>query len=298
MSEASLPPRDGGTLREAALAERAKLKALYPTFFEANWRRRGSTIGVIAALAAVAIFGIATLDVSWARVWGGMGRLGEFVVLMLPPSFGTYATLQFYLLSLAQTLAIAFLGTLLGAVIAFPLGFVAARNVVANPLVHFVMRRMLDTIRAVDVLIWALMWINVVGLGPFAGILAIMTQDIGIFGKLFSEAIEAADQKAVEGIVSTGGNRWVAVRFGLIPQVLPVFLSQVLYFIESNTRSATIIGIVGAGGIGQALAESIQELEWQHVAFLVAMILVTVVLIDHISSRLRFAVIGARPGTV
>jgi phosphonate transport system permease protein len=88
------------------------------------------------------------------------------------------------------------------------------------------------------------------------------------------------------------------VRFGLIPQVLPVFLSQVLYFIESNTRSATIIGIVGAGGIGQALAESIQELEWQHVAFLVAMILVTVVLIDHISSRLRFAVIGARPGTV
>jgi phosphonate transport system permease protein len=298
MSAFTVEPPDGKTLRETALAERATLEARYPGFYAVGWRRRGTTLGAIAALAAVAIFGVATLDVSWTRVWAGMGRLGEFVVLMLPPSYGSTATLELYLLALAQTLAIAFLGTLLGAVIAFPLGFLAARNVVTNPFGHFAVRRALDTIRAVDVLIWALMWINVVGLGPFAGILAIMTQDIGIFGKLFSEAIEAADRKPVEGILSTGGNRWAAVRFGLIPQVLPVFLSQVLYFIESNTRSATIIGIVGAGGIGQALAESIQELEWRHVAFLVAMILATVVLIDHISARLRFAVIGARPSTV
>ena len=156
-------------------------------------------------------------------------------------------------------------------------------------------RRVLDTIRAVDTLIWALIWINVVGLGPFAGILAIMTSDFGAFGKLFSEAIEATDSKAVEGVVSSGGGHLQSVRFGLLPQVLPVFLSQILYFFESNTRSATIIGIVGAGGIGASLYEEIQQNEWPHVAFLVLMILVAVAVIDMISTRLRVAIIGARP---
>src|SRR5262249_50312468 len=185
---------------------------------------------------------------------------------------------------------IAFLGTLLAAVLALPFGFLAARNVIPNFFAHFAARRTLDTLRAIDTLVWALIWINVVGLGPFAGILAIMTSDFGAFGKLFSEAIEAADDKAVEGVVSSGGSHLQAVRFGLFPQVLPVFLSQVLYFFESNTRSATIIGIVGAGGIGASLYEEIQLNEWPHVAFLVLMILVTVAVIDQISARLRIAI--------
>ena len=111
------------------------------------------------------------------------------------------------------------------------------------------MRRFFDSIRGVDTLIWALVWINVVGLGPFAGVLAIALSDFGAFGKLFSEAIEAADRKQVEGIRASGGNALHEIRFGLMPQVLPVIAGQVLYFIESNTRSATIIGIVGAGRI-------------------------------------------------
>ena len=122
-----------------------------------------------------------------------------------------------------------------------------------------------------------------------------MTSDFGAFGKLFSEAIEATDSKAMEGVVSTGGGRLHGVRFGLLPQVLPVFISQILYFFESNTRSATIIGIVGAGGIGASLYEEIQQNEWPQVAFLVLMILVTVALIDFVSTRLREAIIGARP---
>ena len=198
----------------------------------------------------------------------GVGRLGEFAVLMIPPSFGTLARLSLYFWGLAQTLAIAFLGTLLAAILALPVGFLAARNVIPNVFAHFAVRRALDIVRAVDTLIWALIWINVVGLGPFAGILAIMTSDFGAFGKLFSEAIEATDAKAVEGVLSSGGGRLHAVRFGLLPQVLPVFLSQILYFFESNTRSATIIGIVGAGGIGASLYEEIQQNEWPHVAFL------------------------------
>jgi phosphonate transport system permease protein len=137
-----------------------------------------------------------------------------------------------------------------------------------------------------------LIWINVVGLGPFAGVLAIICSDLGSFGKLFSEAIEAADRKPVEGITSTGGSRIQQIRFGILPQVLPVFLSQVLYYFESNTRSATIIGIVGAGGIGLILSEQIRTLEFQQVSFVILMILVTVSAIDWLCSKLRFQVIG------
>lgn len=213
---------------------------------------------------------------------------------MLPPIYGTEAKLLVYLTALAETVAIALLGTLLAAVLAFPLGVLAACNVLPVWIARFILRRSFDTIRGVDAMIWALIWVNVVGLGPFAGVLAIATSDFGSFGKLFSEAVENVDRKPVEGVLASGGSRLHAVRFGLIPQVLPVIASQVLYYIESNTRSATIIGIVGAGGIGLHLAEQIRILEWQHVSFLVLIILVAVAIMDVISTRLRFAIIGRR----
>ncbi len=159
---------------------------------------------------------------------------------------------------------------------------------------QFFARRSFDTLRGVDILIWALIWINVVGLGPFAGVLALFMSDLGIFGKLFSEAIEAADDKPVEGVLSTGGSSVAAVRFGILPQLLPVLLSQVLYAFESNTRSASIIGIVGAGGIGLILSEQIRTLELQQMSFVILLILATVSLIDWGCARLRFSIIGAR----
>ncbi len=228
------------------------------------------------------------------RFLSGFGNLGTFVVLMLPPDPGSLARAGIFVKALFETVAIAFLGTILAAILALPLGFVAARNVIANRLVHFLARRSLDTVRGVDALIWALIWVNVVGLGPFAGMLAIMTSDLGAFGKLYSEAIEAADRKPLEGVASVGGGKAHEIRFGLLPQVLPVMASQVLYYIESNTRSSTIIGIVGAGGIGLYLAETIRTLEWQQVSFLILLILAAVSAIDLLSSRLRFAIIGRR----
>jgi phosphonate ABC transporter permease subunit PhnE len=161
----------------------------------------------------------------------------------------------------------------------------------------FETRRFSDSIRGIDTLIWALIWINVVGLGPFAGVLAIMTSDIGSFTKLYSEAIEAVDRKPAEGVVSTGGSGSHAVRFGIIPTVLPVLISQTLYYFESNTRSATIIGIVGAGGIGLYLSEMIRTYEWDRVAFIILMVLATVALIDFISTKLRLALVGERNAT-
>lgn len=257
---------------------------------QANARLRMALL--TCALIALAGLAIWRLDVSLWRIITGLGELGTFVVLMLPPSAGSWANVLVYLHALAETIAIAFLGTLLAAIFAFPLGLLAARNVVPARLFQFLTRRSLDTIRGIDTLIWALIWVNVVGLGPFAGVLAIMTSDIGSFGKLFSEAIEASDRKPVEGVTAAGGNRLHQIRFGILPQVLPVMLSQVLYYFESNTRSATIIGIVGAGGIGLHLVEQIRTFEWDRVAFLILLILAAVAAIDWLSARLRHAIIG------
>jgi phosphonate transport system permease protein len=270
----------------------AKLRERYPEVFDRPASSGLATPLVIALALAIFIFGLVDLDFSLSRLVAGVGQLGWISMMMLPPDPGS--SLPAYLAALGETLSIALLGTTIAAVAALPVSLLAARNVVPSAIFRFPVRRFLDSIRGVDTLIWALVWINVVGLGPFAGVLAIAVADFGAFGKLFSEAIEGADRKEVEGIRASGGSKLHEIRFGLMPQVLPVIAGQVLYFIESNTRSATIIGIVGAGGIGLQLAEQIRVLEWQKVSFLILMILVAVAAIDWISNRLRFAIIGRR----
>jgi phosphonate transport system permease protein len=278
-------------MNQVPASDPAQLRARYPQVFDRPASARLATPLVAALALAVFIFGLVDLDFSPTRLINGIHQLGWITLLMLPPDPG--ASLPLYLKALGETLSIALLGTTLAALMALPVSLFAARNIVPD-LLRFPVRRLLDSIRGVDTLIWALVWINVVGLGPFAGVLAIAVSDFGAFGKLFSEAIEGADQKQVEGIRASGGSALHEIRFGLMPQVLPVIAGQVLYFIESNTRSATIIGIVGAGGIGLQLAEQIRVLEWQKVSFLILMILVAVAAIDWISGKLRFAIIGRR----
>ncbi|MGE0718465.1 MAG: phosphonate ABC transporter, permease protein PhnE [Alphaproteobacteria bacterium] len=279
-------------LRAEAAARLPELRRLHPGIIDGSPLRRALVAAAVALPVALLVFGLWWIGFGFTRLWNGIFQLGSFVVLMVPPDWGTTPRLLLYLHSLAETVAIAFLGTLSAALIAIPFGFLAARNVVAERITHFLSRRFLDCIRGVDTLIWALIWVNVVGLGPFAGVLAIMSSDAAAFGKLFSEAIEAVDRKAGEGVVSCGGTKLHAIRFGILPQVLPVMLSQVLYYFESNTRSATIIGIVGAGGIGLHLSEQIRTLEWQTVSFLVLLILATVAAIDLLSGILRSRIVG------
>jgi phosphonate transport system permease protein len=278
------------SIRQMAIADLAGLRARHADAFESGRTRRALIAAALVLMVGLIVFGFWRLEFSISRVGSGLGQIAHIISMMFPPSPGRHLVL--FLNSLAETLAIALLGTLIAAALAFPVGFLAAKNIVPNVFAHFAARRFLDTIRGVDVLIWALIFVNVVGLGPFAGILAIAVSDFATFGKLFSEAIETADRKAMDGVVSTGGSDLHAVRFALIPQVFPVIASQVLYYFESNTRSATIIGIVGAGGIGLHLAEQIRMLEWDKVAFLVLMILITVAAIDWLSARLRHAIIG------
>jgi phosphonate transport system permease protein len=272
--------------------DREQLRERYPQIFDRPASARLAMPAMILLAFGIFIFGLADLDFSASRLISGLSQLGWITVMMLPPDPGS--SLPLYLKALGETLSIALLGTTIAALLALPVSLFAARNVVPSNIIRFPIRRFLDSIRGVDTLIWALVWINVVGLGPFAGVLAIAVSDFGALGKLFSEAIEAADRKQVEGIRASGGNALHEIRFGLLPQVLPVIAGQVLYFIESNTRSATIIGIVGAGGIGLQLAEQIRVLEWQRVSFLILMILIAVAMIDWISGKLRFAIIGKR----
>ncbi|MCR9067366.1 MAG: phosphonate ABC transporter, permease protein PhnE [Rhodobacteraceae bacterium] len=195
-------------------------------------------------------------------------------------------------IGIAQTLAMAFLGTLLGTLGSLIIGFCAARNVNPFGWLRQIVRRFLDILRGIDQLVWGLVFVRAVGLGPLAGVLAIFVSDLGTLSKLYSEAIENVDQKQVEGVKATGAGPLAVIRYGYIPQVLPVFISQSLYFWESNTRSATILGIVGAGGIGMIIIERFRASLYDQVAFVVLNILVIIFFIDWLSKRIRLWAIG------
>jgi phosphonate transport system permease protein len=282
-------------IRADALSQLQRLKAAHAGEFPNRARalKLALAAGGVALLTGYALW---ALDFSFVRILSGLGRLGDFSVMMLPPSAG--GRFMVYLQSLFETVAIAYLGTLVAGLFAFPFAFLAAKNVIPNIFVHFGARRVLDLFRGVDTLIWALLWVNVVGLGPFAGVLAIACSDFGSLGKLFSEAIETADKGPVDGVASAGGVRAHQIRYGILPQIVPVIGGQTLYFIESNTRSATIIGIVGAGGIGVHLAEQIRVLNLQDVSCLILMILAAVTAIDFVSGKLRAGMIGKRGETM
>ncbi len=277
-------------MRSEALVDLPGLRSRHPDQFRRLTAARA--MAVLGVLGAVGLLGLAVwrLQLLPDRFASGLAQLWQFLTLMMPPS--AQGHLDLILHGLGETLAIAFLGTLIAATLALPLAVLAARNTTLHGIIRFMSRRVLDSIRGVDALIWALIWVSVVGLGPFAGVLAIATSDIGTFGKLFSEALEAADGKPQEGVVSTGGGGLARIRFGVLPQVLPVMAGQVLYLFESNTRSSSIIGIVGAGGIGLHLSEMIRTLEWPAVSCIVLLILVVVAAIDVVSSRLRAAMAG------
>lgn len=225
-------------------------------------------------------------------LWKGASRLGAFVVAMLPPDPGPYA--WDFLKSTGETLGMAFLGTLFATIIAFPLAYAGASNVVGNPVLHFLVRRIFDMFRGIPALIWALVFVASFGLGPMAGVLALMMSDFATLAKLGAEAIENADRKPIEGLTSTGASRLQVLRFGLIPQVLPVQISQALYFFESNVRSAAVLGIVGAGGIGYYLSDLSRNNHWDMVSFILIVFLVLVAVIDAVSKRLRTLIAGDR----
>ena len=197
--------------------------------------------------------------------------------------------------AIGETILMAFLGTMGAAIIALPLAFLAAKRFSPLMLLRATTRRVFDFVRGVDALIWTVVLARAFGPGPLTGALAILITDTGTFGKIFSEALENVDQKQIEGVDSTGAKPLQRYRFGVIPQVVPVLLAQILYFLESNTRSATIIGAITGGGIGLMLTQAIQtQKDWEEVAYYIVLIVVMVMFMDWFSGWLRGKLIGRK----
>lgn len=224
------------------------------------------------------------------KLFTGLPKLGDAFVMMLVPS--GFQHLPEFLWALMETVAMAFLGTLLAGSMAIPLALLCARTTFPIRILQFGFRRFSDSLRSLDYLIWALIFVRAIGLGPFAGILAIAVVDLGTLAKLYSEAIDNASRKPSEGVQAAGGTWLDSIRLGILPQVLPNILSATLYMWESNTRSATILGIVGAGGIGYQLADRLRVYEFGQASLMIILIIIAVASIDSLSGILRRRLIG------
>jgi phosphonate transport system permease protein len=200
-----------------------------------------------------------------------------------PPDFRDW---RVYLEEMVITVHIAIWGTLLAVICAIPCGLLSAENLVPS-WVYQPMRRLMDACRAINEMVFAMLFIVAVGLGPFAGVLALWVHTTGVLAKLFAEAVEAIDPRPMEGVRATGANALEEILYGVIPQVLPLWISYSLYRFESNVRSASVLGMVGAGGIGVILYEAIRGFAYAETTAVLLIIIVSVTLIDVISARIR-----------
>ncbi|MBN9267092.1 MAG: phosphonate ABC transporter, permease protein PhnE [Hyphomicrobium sp.] len=248
-----------------------------------NWLAWGSAGAALTYAAWVS-------EILGPKIIAGLPKLGAALFLMLVPT--GFHHLPEFLWALLETIAMAFLGTLIGAVLAVPLALLCARTTFPIRLFQFGFRRFADSLRTFDHLIWALVFVRAVGLGPLAGIMAIALVDLGTLAKLYSEAIDNASPQPVEGVRASGGSWLDGIRLGIFPQILPIMLSTALYMWESNTRSATILGIVGAGGIGYQLADRLRVYEFGQASLMIILIIAAVYAIDLLSGYLRSRLIG------
>ncbi len=210
-------------------------------------------------------------------------NMRTFAADFFPPNFKDWSL---YLREMVVTLHIALWGTVLAIVAAVPMGLLSSANV-TPAWIHQPVRRLMDACRATNEMVFAMLFIVAVGLGPFAGVLALFVHTTGTLSKLFSEAVEAIDPRPVEGIRATGAHKLAEIAYGVIPQVMPLWLSYSLYRFESNVRSASVVGMVGAGGIGVILFEVIRSFEYGQTCAVLLMLIVTVSFIDLVSSWLR-----------
>jgi phosphonate transport system permease protein len=240
--------------------------------------------GVLLALLAGSWHGADMRPLALVR---DASNMATYAAGFFPPDFKEWRN---YVSEMIVTLQIALWGTALALVCAIPCGLLCSSNIVPW-WIYQPMRRVMDAARAINEMVFAMLFVVAVGLGPFAGVLALFVHTTGILAKLFSEAVEAIDPKPVEGIRSTGAHPLEEILYGVIPQVLPLWISYALYRFESNVRSAAVVGMVGAGGIGVVLWEIIRGFQYAQTCAVMLMIVVTVTLIDMLSARIRKAFI-------
>jgi phosphonate transport system permease protein len=238
--------------------------------------------GWIAAIAVLG-FGWHGADMRPLDLLRDSGNMSEFMREFFPPDFSDWRN---YLGDMWTTLAIAIWGTVLAIVCAVPLGLMCASNMAPAWVVQPT-RRLMDACRAINEMVFAMLFIVAVGLGPFAGALALWVHTTGVLAKLFAEAVEASDPRPVDGVRATGASALDEIVYGVLPQVLPLWVSYAFYRFEANVRSATVVGMVGAGGIGVSLYEAIRSFNYAQTAAIMLVIIVCVVAIDIGSAWLR-----------
>ena len=287
-SSAAPAPRGSAARFAAEYAVYRRQKRVYAALFGAGF------VVCLVAAGITAKFDVMTLI-------GGLPRTSEFLVKLIPPiemaSFSHdmrewYWDINKWMDSLLNTLLMAWLATVLGTTIGGFLSFFAARNLARHYVTYWVMRRVLEIARTVPDIVWALLFVIAFGIGPMAGILAITVHTIGAQGKLFAEVNENISPLPIDGIRAAGGTWFQEIRFAVLPQVMPNYLSYTFWRLELNVRSATIVGFVGAGGIGHDLFTSIQLLYFSDAGAILLIIVVTIMLIDMLSEMFRHSAIG------
>ena len=279
----------------------AQLRPLLAAYEASVRSRRWHTLMVFACVAVAIALSSISAEVSPLKLADNIGRFTSYIFRLFHLENGAfvwtdpaewYWGLARWLRLLGETLLMAYVGTVLGAAGAFGLSFLAAANVAPSRWLRIVVRRFCELCRTVPVLVFALMFVIAFGLGPMAGVLGVAIHTLGALGKLFSEVVENIDMKPVEGVSSTGAAWPAAMRYGALPQTMSNFVSYTLLRFEINVREGAILGFVGAGGIGQDLIEAIRKFYYSDVSAILVLILVTVAIIDALTTRVRHHLIG------
>lgn len=263
-----------------------------PPVFDAVIDRRRATqrqflVG-LAVVGAAAVWAALGTGFSLPKLASGLPAFFDLLGRMLPPDVSVLPDLMVPML---ETLEMALLGTTIPIFFALPLAFLSAVNTTPHPMVSVVVRTLIGALRTVPELIWAMVLVTAVGLGPMPGVLALTLHSIGGLGKFYYEAIESIDPGVMEAMDAAGASRLKVIMYGIMPNVLPLMMSSTLFYWEYNNRASTVLGLVGAGGIGLALTHALQDFRYQEVMTCLILIVLILVVIDRISAFLRGKII-------
>ncbi len=245
-------------------------------------RYKGFFIGILVVI--IYYWAVSGTDTNPANFARGIPFMVDFIRRMFPPDI---SNLGRFLLKAVETLQMAIVGSSLGALIALPLSFLAARNIMPNRFVYHTIRTIFDACRGINEIVWGLIFVSMVGLGPFPGVLALTAHVTGALGRYFSESIETVNPEVIKAIMSTGANKIQVIARGIFPQVKPLFVNYILYYLENNFRAATVLGLVGAGGIGMELITSMRLFKNQEVLTILIIMVSMVMIIDRFSAYIR-----------
>ncbi len=251
-----------------------------------GWKYQSFLIGIVVIL--VYYWALSGTDTSPTNFVKGVPFMIDFISRMFPPDI---SNLVHFLLKAVETLQMAIVGSSIGALIALPLSFLAARNIMPNKMVYHTIRTIFDSLRGINEIVWGLIFVSMVGLGPFPGVLALSAHVTGALGRYFSESIETVDPEIIKAVISTGANKIQVITRGIFPQVKPLFINYSLYYLENNFRAATVLGLVGAGGIGMELLTSMRLFKNQEVLTILIIMIVMVTIIDRFSAYIRKKVV-------